>query len=165
MGAAVKSVVIFSLLSCRKQSPETAEEASTGRTALYKHRSVSACTLDTDRQKLEILHLIVGIKHSKGCRQKLENKMETIFVRAPGLILPTRRPHDHRELMWSLKPDRRTPLLPLLLRRQVRTRWGFWVFVFQFHLNYCGGVKLSAFVCRAEVSTSTSPLENQVGYI
>lgn len=56
--------------------------------------------------------------------------MESIFVRAPALILPTRRPHDHRELMWSLKPERRTPLLPPLERRQLGTRWGFWVVVF-----------------------------------
>lgn len=52
MVAAVKSFLCcnyFVPLSCRRQSPGTAEEASTERTAHYKHRSVSACALDTDR--------------------------------------------------------------------------------------------------------------------
>lgn len=39
----------FVPLSCRRQSPGTAEEASKERTAHCKHRSVSACAVDTGR--------------------------------------------------------------------------------------------------------------------
>lgn len=131
-GSCSKAVAIISLLFLVEDrvQEQQRKHRQRGRHATSTGQSLHVCwtqagfyTLlapyvdkDTIREG-EIWHIMVGTRHSawKGCRQALEKKMESIFVHAPGLILPTHRPHDHRELMWSLNPEaRRTLLLPPL---------------------------------------------------